>query len=217
MFDAAKARRLMVEGQVRTADVTDDDLLQAMLTLPRERFLPPALAPLAYLDGDIEVAKGRALLRPMVLAKLIQAARVRQEDRVLDIGCATGYSAALLARLAGSVTALEEDAELARQAKDALAAESASAVEVVVGPLVAGWPAGGPYDLILLDGAAEIVPDALAPQLKPDGRMVGVYGRPPATKGTIYHLAEGRLVGRPIFDAAARLLPGFTAPPTFVF
>lgn len=217
MFDAAKARRLMVEGQVRTADVTDDDLLQAMLTLPRERFLPPALAPLAYLDGDIEVAKGRALLRPMVLAKLIQAARVRQEDRVLDIGCATGYSAALLARLAGSVTALEEDAELARQAKDALAAESASAVEVVVGPLVAGWPAGGPYDLILLDGAAEIVPDALAPQLKPDGRMVAVYGRPPATKGTIYHLAEGRLVGRPIFDAAARLLPGFTAPPTFVF
>lgn len=217
MFDAAKARRLMVEGQVRTADVTDDDLLQAMLTLPRERFLPPALAPLAYLDGDIEVAKGRALLRPMVLAKLIQAARVRQEDRVLDIGCATGYSAALLARLAGSVTALEEDAELARQAKDALAAEGASAVEVVVGPLVAGWPAGGPYDLILLDGAAEIVPDALAPQLKPDGRMVGVYGRPPATKGTIYHLAEGRLVGRPIFDAAARLLPGFTAPPTFVF
>jgi protein-L-isoaspartate(D-aspartate) O-methyltransferase len=217
MFDAAKARRLMVEGQVRTADVTDDDLLQAMLTLPRERFLPPALAPLAYLDGDIEVAKGRALLRPMVLAKLIQAARVRQEDRILDIGCASGYSAALLARLAGSVTALEENAELARQAKDALAAEGASAVEVVVGPLVAGWPAGGPYDLILLDGAAEIVPDALARQLKPDGRMVGVHGRPPATKGTIYHLAEGRLVGRPIFDAAARLLPGFAAPPAFVF
>jgi protein-L-isoaspartate(D-aspartate) O-methyltransferase len=217
MFDAAKARRLMVEGQVRTADVTDDDLLQAMSTLPRERFLPPALAPLAYLDGEIEVAKGRALLRPMVLAKLLQAARVRQDDRVLDLGCATGYSAALLAQLAGSVTALEEDAELARQAKDALAAVTASAVEVVVGPLVAGWSANGPYDLILLNGAAEIVPDALARQLKPDGRMVAVQGRAPATKGTIYYLAESRLVGRPIFDAAARLLPGFAAPPTFVF
>jgi protein-L-isoaspartate(D-aspartate) O-methyltransferase len=216
MFDAAKARRWMVEGQIRTADVTDGDVLQAMLTLPRERFLPPALAPLAYLDGDVEVAKGRALLRPMVLAKLIQAARVRADDRVLDVGCATGYSAALLARLAGAVAALEEDAELARQAKDALAAVGA-AVEVVVGPLTAGWAAGGPYDVILLNGATEIVPEALAPQLKSDGRMVGVHGRAPAAKGTIYHLAENRLVGRPIFDASARLLPGFAAPPTFVF
>lgn len=217
MFDAANARRLMVEGQVRTADVTDGDLLEAMLALPRERFLPPALAPLAYLDGDIEVAKGRALLRPMVLAKLIQAARVRQGDRVLDVGCATGYSAALLARLAGTVTALEEDAELARQAKDSLAAIGAGNVEVVVGPLTAGWAAGEPYDVILLDGAAEILPEALSRQLKPDGRVVGVHGSAPAAKATIYYLAEGRLVGRPIFDAAARLLPGFAAPPTFVF
>ena len=217
MFDTANARRLMVEGQVRTADVTDADLLDAMLTLQRERFLPPSLAPLAYLDADIPIAKGRALLKPMVLAKLIQAARVRRQDRVLDVGCATGYSAAVLALLAGSVIALEEDADLARQAKEALAAVGAAGVEVVVGPLTAGWPAGGPYDVILLDGATEIAPETLGRQLKPEGRLLCVSGRAPAAKGTIYRLIEGHLVGRPIFDAAARLLPGFVAPPAFVF
>jgi protein-L-isoaspartate(D-aspartate) O-methyltransferase len=217
MFDAAVARRLMVDGQVRTADVTDAALLDAMLMLPREHFLPPSLAQLAYLDSDIPIGNGRALLKPMVLAKLIQAAQVRVEDRVLDVGCGTGYSAAVLTRLAGAVTALEEDAELARQAKEALATSGAASVEVVVGPLTAGWLAGAPYDVILLDGAAENVPDALGRQLKAGGRLVGVQGRPPAAKGTIYHLIDGRLVGRPVFDAAARLLPGFEAPPTFIF
>jgi len=217
MFDIANARRLMVEGQVRTADVTDADLLDAMLTLPRERFLPPSLAPLAYVDNDIPIAKGRALLKPMVLAKLIQAARVGRGDRVLYVGCGTGYSSAVMARLAGSVIGLEEDAELARQAKEALATVGAAGVEVVVGSLTAGWPAGAPYDVILLNGATEIVPEALGRQLKPDGRLVGISGRPPATKGMIYHIIEDRLVGRPVFDGAAKLLPGFVAPPAFVF
>jgi protein-L-isoaspartate(D-aspartate) O-methyltransferase len=217
MFDAANARRLMVEGQVRTADVTDAAVLDAMLRLPRERFLPPSLAPLAYVDGDIPVAKGRALLKPMVLAKLVQAARLDGGDRVLDVGCATGYSSALLARLAGSVVALEEDPELARQAMEALAAVGATNVEVVIGPLTAGWPAGGPYDVILLNGATEVAPETLGRQLKPDGRLLGVYGRSAASKAMIYHLIEGHMVGRPIFDAAARLLPGFSAPPEFVF
>jgi protein-L-isoaspartate(D-aspartate) O-methyltransferase len=217
MFDAANARRLMVDGQVRTADVTDPDLLDAMLRIPRERFLPPSLAPLAYLDKDILLGNGRALLKPMVLAKLIQAAGVSREDRVLDIGCGTGYAAALLAHLAGSVIALEEDAELARQATKALAAVDTTRVAVAVGPLTAGWPDAAPYDVILLDGAVEIVPDALGGQLTPEGRVVGIYGRPPASKAMIYRVVEGHLVGRPIFDAAARVLPGFVAPPTFVF
>jgi protein-L-isoaspartate(D-aspartate) O-methyltransferase len=217
MFDSANARRLMVEGQVRTADVTDGDLLDAMLALPRERFLPPSLSDLAYLDSDIPIAKGRALLKPMVLAKLIHAARVRREDRVLDVACGTGYSSAVLARLASAVIALEEDADLVRQAKEALAAVGATQVEVVTGPLTAGWPAGSPYDVILLNGATEITPEGLGSQLKPDGRLVCIYGRSPASRGMIYHLIEGRLVGRPIFDAAAQLLPGFIAPPPFVF
>jgi len=215
MFDAAVARRLMVDGQVRTADVTDAALLEAMLTIPRERFLPPALAPLAYLDNDIPIAKGRALLKPMVLAKLVQLAQIGSSERVLDVGCGTGYSAALLARLAASVVALEEDAALAGQARQALQAGGGAAVEV--GPLTAGWPAGAPYDVILLNGAAEVLPEALGQQLTPNGRLVAVGGKPPATKATIYHMIEGRLVGRPVFDASAPLLPGFAAPPAFVF
>ena len=217
MFDAANARRLMVEGQIRTADVTDTTVLDAMQTLPRERFLPPTLVQLAYLDGDVPVRRGRTLLRPMVLAKLVQAARIDRDHRVLDLGCATGYSAAVISHLAGSVVALEEDADLARQAKEALAAVGAANVEVVAGPLAAGWPAGGPYDVIFLDGATEIRPDSLGPQLKPDGCVVGVYSPTAASKATIFHFIEGHMVGRPVFDAAARVLPGFSAPPQFVF
>jgi protein-L-isoaspartate(D-aspartate) O-methyltransferase len=217
MFDTANARRMMVEGQIRTADVTDAGILDAMLALPRERFLPAALARLAYVDGEIPVARGRALLKPMVLAKLVQAARIGSSDRVLDVGCATGYSSALLARLAGTVIGLEEDAGLAGQAREALAAVGVANVEVVTGPLTAGWPAGAPYDVILLNGATELVPEAFGDQLKPNGRLLGVDGRSAAAKAMIYHVIEGHLVGRPVFDAAARLLPGFAAPPQFVF
>jgi len=217
MFDAAKARRLMVEGQIRTADVTDTAVLDAMQTLPRERFLPPALAQLAYMDGDVPLRRGRTLLRPMVLAKLAQAARIEASDRVLVVGCATGYSAALIARLGASVVALEEDPELAAQAKAALASVGATNVEVVTGPLAAGWPAGGPYDVIFLDGATEVPPDTLGGQLKPAGCAIGVYRPTAASKATIFHFVEGHMVGRPAFDAAARVLPGFAAPPQFVF
>jgi len=216
MFDTATARRLMVDGQVRTADVTDLDLLEAMATVPRERFLPQSLAGLAYLDGEIPIAKGRALPRPMVLAKLIQAARVRAEDRVLDVACGTGYSSAVLGRLADSVVALEEDPELAGRARTALAAGGVSNVRVEVGPLTGGWPPGAPFDVILLNGSTEIVPAALGRQLKPDGRLACIYGWP-ASKGMIFRLIEGQLVGRPIFEAGAPLLPGFAAPPAFVF
>jgi protein-L-isoaspartate(D-aspartate) O-methyltransferase len=217
MFDTATARRMMVEGQVRTADVHNPDLIDAMLTIPRERFVPPALAEQAYVDCDLPIGKGRALLKPMVLAKLIQAAMVRDDDRVLDVGCGLGYSAAVLARLAGSVVALEEEAELGRQAKVALVANGAADVAVVSGPLAAGWPSAAPYDVIVLEGAAEVVPEALGQQLKPDGRLACVFGRSPAAKAMLFRVAEGRLVGRPIFDAAAVPLPGFVAPAAFVF
>ena len=217
MFDTATARRMMVDGQVRTADVTDLDLIAAMAALPRERFVPQALAEQAYRDGDIAIGDGRVLLKPMVLAKLIQAARVRSSDRVLDVGCGTGYSSAVLARLAGAVVALEQDAVLAGQAKEALAATDGRHVEIAVGPLTAGWPAAALYDVIFINGATEIVPEALGRQLKPDGRLACIFGRGPTGKAMVYRQIEGQLVGRPVFDAAAPVLPGFVAPLAFVF
>ena len=217
MFDTVTARRMMVDGQIRTADVTDLDLIGAMLAVPRERFAPPAVAGQAYIDGDLPIGDGRALLKPMVLAKLLQALQVRSGSHVLDVGCGTGYSSAVLARLAGSVVALEEDEDLARHAEQALAATTDGHVVLAVGPLTKGWPQAAPYDLILLNGAIEILPDALGRQLKPDGRLACVFGCAPATKAMIFRQIEGHLVGRPIFDAGAALLPGFAALPAFVF
>ena len=225
MFDAATARRHMVDGQIRTADVTNPNLIAAMQAVPREEFVAPGMADQAYRDGEVSLGHGRALLRPIVLGKLLQSANLSPADQVLVIGCGIGYSAAVLAHMGARVVALEEDPDLARRARSALAAAGAGQVirqvtvqvTVVTGPLVAGWPAAAPYDLILLDGAIEVVPESLGRQLKPSGRLVAVFGRGPAAKAMIYRPIEGQLVGRPIFDAAAPLLPGFAAPPAFVF
>ncbi|MFZ3337590.1 MAG: protein-L-isoaspartate O-methyltransferase, partial [Xanthobacteraceae bacterium] len=171
MFDTATARRMMVDGQVRTADVTNLDLIAAMLAVPRELFVPASLAGQAYSDADIALGAGRALLKPMVLAKLIQGAHVSRTDRVLDVGCGTGYSSAVLSHLVHSVVAVEEDATFARSAQEALSAGiRALNVTVNVGPLTAGWPAAAPYDVILFNGATEVVPEVLGRQLKPEGR-----------------------------------------------
>ena len=217
MFDTAAARRMMVDCQVRTADVTNPDLIAAMLDVPRERFMPKGLADRAYLDSDVALGPGRVLLKPMVLAKLIQAGQVTSADHVLDVACGTGYSSAVLARLADSVVALEQDASLAAAAKQALSAANAGGVTVVTGPLTTGWPATGPYDFILLNGASEVTPESYAGQLKPSGRLACIYKRGPAGKAMLYRLVEDHLVGRPVFDASAPVLPGFAAPEAFVF
>ena len=223
MIDFAAARRMMVDGQVRTSDVTDLRLIAAMLEVPRERFVPEAKADLAYLDFDLPVLEGKAgapvrrLLKPMVLAKLIQAAEIGAGDHVLDVGCATGYSSAVLARLVGSVTALEQEPALARSARECLQATGASNVAVVTGPLIDGWPSGAPYDAILLNGSTEIEPQALLRALKDGGRLVGVRGRAGAGKAMLYRAFGREVSGRPIFDAAAPLLPGFAEPAVFVF
>jgi protein-L-isoaspartate(D-aspartate) O-methyltransferase len=216
MTDFAQARRMMVDGQIRTSDVTDLDLLAAFGALARERFVPERRQAIAYLDLDVPLdgAGGRALMKPMVLAKLIQAAEVGTRDRVLVVGCGTGYSAAILAQLAGTVVALEEDAALAKAAAQLAAGDK---VEVVTGPLAAGWSKAAPYAVILLDGAAEVVPPALFDQLGDGGRLVGVIGRAPIGRGTVYRRSGAHVSARAEFDAVGPLLPGFAKPPAFVF
>jgi len=217
MLDFAAARRMMVDSQVRTSDVTDLRLIAAMLTVPRERFAPKESAELAYLDADLPVEAGRRLMKPMVLSKLLQAAEIGETDRVLIVGCATGYSAAVIEHLAGSVLALEHDPALAQRAKDNLQALGAHNVTVVTGALVGGWPAAAPYDVILLDGAVEEVPQALLRQLKDGGRLLGVVGRAPLSKAIMFRSTGVESSSRLIFDATAPALPGFAKPPAFVF
>jgi len=223
MMDLAAARRMMVDGQVRTSDVTDPRIIGAMLEIPRERFVPDNNAALAYLDRDVPVQRPsgheevRALLKPMVLAKMLQAAAIKDSDRVLDVGCATGYSSAVLARIAQSVVALEEDRALARTAEDNLKALGAQNVAVVTGPLTEGCKAHALYDVIVLNGAIEVLPPALCAQLKGGGRLVTVLGRAPGGRAMVYYAASGEVSGWPAFDAGAPLLPGFAKPPAFVF
>jgi protein-L-isoaspartate(D-aspartate) O-methyltransferase len=223
MIDYADARRMMVEGQIRTYDVTDLRVQTAMLDVPRERFVPADKQAVAYLDRDIAVQQAkpgglvRYLLKPAVLARLIQAATIGDDNHVLDVGCASGYSAAVLSRLAGWVVALEEDAKLAALAKATLADLGAANVSVRTGPLAEGAANRAPFDVILLNGSTDVVPGALIRQLKDGGRLVCVRGGPPMGKATIYRSVSGHVTGQPIFDAVAPPLPGFSKPPEFVF
>jgi len=215
MTDFRTARRAMVDGQVRTADVTDPRILSAMLEVAREAFVAPAQTGLAYLDLDVPLGGGRCLIKPMVLAKLIQASDLAPTDRVLDVGCTTGYAAAVLARVAGQVVALEQDAAVAQRARASLA--SRPNVRVETGPLTAGWSQGGPFDAILLEGAVEFVPEPLLRQLKDGGRLVCVLGAGPGAKAMVYCRSGDDIGGRVVFDAAAPVLPGFVKPPEFAF
>jgi protein-L-isoaspartate(D-aspartate) O-methyltransferase len=217
MTDFAAARRNMVEGQVRTADVTDLRIISTMLEIPRENFVPPASTALAYLDLDLPVSEkgARRLLKPMVLAKLIHAVELASTDRVLDVGCATGYGAAVLARVAAEVTALEEDAGLAQAARSALAAQQN--INVVTGPLTGGWPKGAPYDVIIVEGATETPLEVFLPQLKEGGRLACILGGGPGANAMLYFRSGNELGGRAIFDASAAVLPGFAKAPAFAF
>jgi len=216
MTDFTEARRKMVDGQIRPADVTDLGLIAALLDVRREAFVPPAMAALAYLDNEVALGgDDRRLLKPMLLAKLIQAAEVGPNDRVLVVGAGTGYSAAILGRLAHEVVALEETAPLARRAMDGL--REMRNVTVVTGGLTAGWSAAGPYDVILVDGAVEEAPQNLLAQLAERGRLVCVLGAGPAGKAMVFRRSGSEVGSRPMFDAAAAVLPGFAKAPVFAF
>jgi protein-L-isoaspartate(D-aspartate) O-methyltransferase len=223
MENFADARKRMVDSQLRTENVTDHAVLAAMGEVPREAFLPPHLRPLAYLDRDIRLKEAtdagpaRYLMQAAPLARLIQLADLAPTDRVLVVGCGTGYSAAVLARLVHSVVALEADPALSAQAQRALSELGIANVEVVVGPLDGGYPSGGPYGVILVDGAVETVPSGLLDQLRDDGRLVAVVGYGRTGTATLFAMNDRKIGSRPAFDASVPPLPGFRKPEVFVF
>jgi protein-L-isoaspartate(D-aspartate) O-methyltransferase len=216
-IDHDKARRNMVDCQVRTSDVTNLELLSAFLSVPREAFVPQGLAEIAYLDEELPLGGGRFLIAPAPLARLLQAALIKPGDHVLDIGCATGYSTALIATLGATVTGIEASAELAGKARAAIASLGLATATIREGRLEAGLAAEAPFDVIFVGGSVEQLPEVLKGQLKPGGRFVAVEGRGNSAFATLYVNDDGNVSGRRLFNCALPLLPGFERTPQFVF
>ena len=221
MSGFSTARLKMVDGQVRTTDVTDRRTLDAMLMVPREAFVPASRQALAYLDVDLDVSEGgaakRFLIKPALTGKLLQAAEIGEGDNVLVVGCATGYVAALVAKLARQVTATESDSALAAKARDTFAALGLANVTCKTAACAEGDPSAAPYDVIVLNGATEVTPDGLFGQLREGGRLVGVSAESRPSRAMIVTRSHGEFGYRPLFDAAAPVLPGLERAPAFVF
>jgi len=225
---SAERRRTMVDCQVRTFDVTDQALLARMIDVPRELFLPPELAPFAYSDACLEIRPGecaevlRVLPAPLVLARLLQCAGIQSTDKVLDVGSAGGYAAALLAGLCGKVVSLESDRRLHDLTRASLDAFGLTSVETVCGPLQRGVPGEAPFDVIVIDGAVETGLGPLLAQLTNGGRLATISrsetdsaGR--AGKAVVYERVDGSVSFRTLFDAAAPVLDSFQRTPEFTF
>jgi protein-L-isoaspartate(D-aspartate) O-methyltransferase len=214
--DAALARNLMVDGQLRPSRVSDRRILDAMRSLPREAFLPAHLAALAYIDEDVPLGGGRVLLKPLVLARLLQLARPRAGEAALLVGCGSGYGAAILALCGVQVTALEEDPALLALARRAKL--DGAAITLVDGKLADGVPGAAPFDLVVIEGAVRAIPEAIGRQVSANGRLVTILA--PAGSGGVAVLAEpsiGGLRAQAEFDATAPLLPGLAPAPGFTF
>ncbi len=223
MSDFKAEREIMIDLQIRPNGVTNVALLEAMLEVPREAFVPPSLRSLSYIDDHLRVEaprKGepaRFLLAPMVFARLAQLARIKKSDRVLDVGAATGYSTAVLAKLAKEIVAVECDAGLAALATDALAAQGIENAKLVIGPLEEGAGDDAPYDVIFINGRIGRTPETLLTQLAPAGRLVVIMGPETAPKARLVTKIDSSIQDVTAFDAAAPMLPGFEAKPAFIF
>ena len=211
-------RAAMIDSQLRPTGVNDVRVIEAFMPVRREAFVPRAARALAYLDAPVTVAQDRVLMEPMLFGNLVMRAGFDPADRVLLIGAASGYEAAVIARLASEVIAVESDPALAAAARTALAGEGVGNVRVVDGPLADGWATDAPYDVLFLNGAAETLPSALVAQLAEGGRFVGVM----RGAGGIGHAAAGRKGGGMIWvshfmEAGGVSLPGFERPRGFRF
>ena len=217
MADYATQRFNMVECQVRTNDVTDTRIHAAMQAVPRERFVPAAKRAFAYADVPVEIAPGRFLLDPRTFGKLVQLTNLKAQDRVLDVACGTGYSTVVLAKIAKSVIGLEQDADLVRVASDMVPANGAANATIVQGGLTEGAKAKAPYDVILIEGAVESVPDSLLGQLAEGGRLAAIVNEGGQGRARLYVREKGGVGSRMDFDASVPLLAGFRKVVGFVF
>lgn len=211
-------RQAMIDCQLRTTGVSDPRVVEAFAAVPRERFVPADRAMLAYVDEDLAVAPGRYLMEPMAFGQLLMGARFRTSDRVLIIGAGTGYSAAVIARLAGEVVAVEQDEALTATARANLAELGVANATVVDGLLAGGWRQGAPYDVLFFDGAVEVVPPELLAQLKDGGRIVGVIVDETGVQRAATSVVVGGSFGFAEFtDISVQPLPGFERPKRFTF
>lgn len=220
MSQFANARRTMLDNQIRTADVTELRLLAALGEVPRERFVPADLRPLAYTDHVLRLtdgAPGRWLMTGASLGKLIQLAEIVPSDKVLVIGSGSGYSVAVMAALAASVVGLEEDEALVASSTDVIASLAIANASIVKGALTAGHASAAPYDVIFIEGAIDELPTAIANQLAEGGRLIAVEGRGGSAVARVYLKSGGLVTGRNAFNCAAKPLPGFERTPEFVF
>lgn len=218
MIDFSVARLNMVESQVRPNGITDRRIIAAIESVARENFVPESRRDVAYMDEDVPLdAQGkRALIEVMAFARMLQHAAIRPGDKVLLVGAETGYGAAVVSQMAAQVVALECDPHLVHEARRNLAGHGN--VTIVEGPLAAGAPASQPFDVILLEGRAEEVPQALLDQLADGGRLVGVVGEAEIAQAAVYSLSGGAIAVRQVFDASVTELPGLKKKrPAFVF
>lgn len=216
-MDFAAARKTMVASQIRTNDVTDPLVISALEAVPRELFVPASSRGFAYVDEDLPLGKGRFLMEPMVLARLLQLANVAVTDTALVVGACTGYSAAVLARMVKGVVAVESDREFTDSAARTLGELSVNNATVVMGDLRTGWAARGPYDVIVVEGAVTAIPEALKLQLADGGRLVAIVRQGAIGRATLVTRIGNAFGMRQEFDAVTALLPGFEPQPKFVF
>jgi len=215
MTDYAARRTMMVDTQVRPSDVTKFPIIEAMLTVPREAFVPSGRREAAYVGENLALGGGRVMLEPRTLAKMLDALDIQPDELVLDIGPGLGYSSAVIARLAEAVVAVEEDEDLASEAETALSEAGADNVALVQGALADGAAKHGPYDVIVVEGAVEEVPQAVIDQLKEGGRVAALFMEGALGVCRVGYRIDGAVTWRFAFNASAPVLPGFEKQKSF--
>ncbi len=215
MTDYAKARLMMVDTQVRPSDVTKFPIIDALLNVRREVFVPSTKMSVAYAGENLDLGEGRELLDPRCFAKMLDALDVQPDELVLDLGCGFGYSSAILARLAEAVIAVEDVESMAQEAEVLLGEQGADNVAVMHGPLAEGAAQHGPYDVIVVQGAIAALPGALADQLKDGGRVAAIFAEGALGECRIGYKRNGTISWRMAFNAGAKLLPGFAQETAF--